>query len=139
MIVGGCMFTLVQLTFAVYFWLLSCILPVSGLGKSAVSVTVISNGKICGSISHIQKTVQTAMPSFLKKRWISSLTTGLHTAVPPAGFFRNRRILPGLLILFISRGICVPTKSPSAGNTGLPATLSVMLLEHTFMKTGRIF
>ena len=103
-------------------WLLSCILPVSGLGKSAVSVTVISNGKICGSISHIQKTVQTAMPSFLKKRWISSLTTGLHTAVPPAGFFRNRRILPGLLILFISRGICVPTKSPSAGNTGLPAT-----------------
>lgn len=109
------------------------------VGKSAVSVTVISNGKICGSISHIQKTVQTAMPSFLKKRWISSLTTGLHTTVPPAGFFRNRRILPGLLILFISRGICVPTKSPSAGNTGLPATLSVMLSEHTFMKTGRIF
>lgn len=117
-------------------WLHSCILPASGSAKSVISVTVILSAKRCGSMLRAPKAAPTAMQSFPKKLLIFSPATGLHAAVPAAGFSRNRRTLPVPSIPFTLQDICVPMKNFSAGNTGSPAILSGMPLELTFMKTG---
>ena len=72
-------------------WLHSCILPASGSAKSVISVTVILSAKRCGSMLRAPKAAPTAMQSFPKKLLIFSPATGLHAAVPAAGFSRNRR------------------------------------------------
>lgn len=111
----------------------------SGSGKSVTSVTVISNGKICGSMSHTPRTVPTVMQSFQRRQWTSLPGTGLHTAVQPDGFSRNRQILPVLSTPFISAAICGPMKLPLDGSIGSPAIPSGMLLVPISMKMGRTF